>query len=471
MNPSTDLFNDGSLAPQWTVENPDPAGTVVEEGRSGSRALKVVFGAGATWYVTGYGVRTSLVGDFDVLAVLQGYPTIVDGFPYFGVSTQDFAQYTVCRFYTQGGGAFVVVSNGSSGGSSNGEWNRVPSSGAGPQIHRQFARLSRYGSTLRAYQWYRGEWLEVAVPAAWSAGAADLYLRLGGLDVNVPHAGYFCRGVIALPLDQSGVLAAPAAPNGGYAASSPSADGGNLGVAVGWAAPPANLLRTWEVQCASDAGFTGLLDWKQIDGLMDGDAPTHRLGGLASGTTVYARARFVDELGQAGAWSLTVSATAEGPSPVIVRTSASPGSPQTSETYGYLVDEALQDHCLADAGLRRLVGDRIYPEFAPASAVAPYVLRTRISSAPHDHLAGEAAIGSPTYQFTVVARSNRERNAVAEVLRASLSRYSGPMGTEDVEISSPEEADDLESAADGSERRLFVRRLDFEVWHSREPVR
>ncbi len=45
------------------------------------------------------------------------------------------------------------------------------------------------------------------------------------------------------------------------------------------------------------------------------------------------------------------------------------------------------------------------------------------------------------------------------------------MGTEDVEVSSPEEADDLESAADGSERRLFVRRLDFEVWHSKEPAR
>jgi serine/threonine protein kinase len=29
----------------------------------------------------------------------------------------------------------------------------------------------------------------------------------------------------------------------------------------------------------------------------------------------------------------------------------------------------------------------------------------------------------------------------------------------------------FESAADGSERRLFVRRLDFEVWHSKEPAR
>ena len=136
-----------------------------------------------------------------------------------------------------------------------------------------------------------------------------------------------------------------------------------------------------------------------------------------------------------------------------------------------MIDEALQDHCLSDATLRKLVGERVYPDFAPASAVVPYVLRSRISNPPHDHLAGEAAIGSPTFQFTVVASSNRERNEVAAALRVCLSRYSGPMGTEDVEISSPEEADDVESASDGSERRLFVRRLDFEVWHAREPVR
>ena len=101
----------------------------------------------------------------------------------------------------------------------------------------------------------------------------------------------------------------------------------------------------------------------------------------------------------------------------------------------------------------------------------PYVLRSRLSNPPHDHLAGEAAIASPDVPVHRRRASSRERNEVADALRACLSRYSGPMGTEDVEISSPEEADDVESATDGSERRLFVRRLDFEVWHAREPVR
>jgi len=136
-----------------------------------------------------------------------------------------------------------------------------------------------------------------------------------------------------------------------------------------------------------------------------------------------------------------------------------------------VIDEALQDHCLADLTLRRLVAERIFPDFAPASTRVPYVVRSRLSNPPHDHLAGEAAIASPTYQFTVISSSNRERNEVAGALRACLSRYSGPMGTEDVEVSSPEEADDVETAGDGSERRLFVRRLDFEIWHAKEPAR
>ena len=74
-----------------------------------------------------------------------------------------------------------------------------------------------------------------------------------------------------------------------------------------------------------------------------------------------------------------------------------------------MIDEALQDHCLSDATLRRLVGERVFPEFAPASAAIPYVLRSRISNPPHDHLGGEAAIGSPTFQFTVVASSQSNR--------------------------------------------------------------
>ena len=54
-----------------------------------------------------------------------------------------------------------------------------------------------------------------------------------------------------------------------------------------------------------------------------------------------------------------------------------------------MIDEALQDHCLSDATLRRLVADRIYPDFAPASAAVPYILRSRLSNPPHDHLGGE----------------------------------------------------------------------------------
>ena len=70
-----------------------------------------------------------------------------------------------------------------------------------------------------------------------------------------------------------------------------------------------------------------------------------------------------------------------------------------------MIDEALQDHCLSDATLRRLVSDRIYPDFAPASAAVPYILRSRLSNPPHDHLGGEAAIASPTSTYKEIVEA------------------------------------------------------------------
>src|SRR5690606_9586830 len=132
---------------------------------------------------------------------------------------------------------------------------------------------------------------------------------------------------------------------------------------------------------ALDDAFTVGLRRRRLDGLSDGASIEVHRGGMALGVPVFFRARFIDELGQAGAWSATVSATAGGFMQAPVSSGASSGYAQTSSVYGTLVDEALQDHCLADGGLRRLVGDRIYPDFAPASAAAPYILRTRLRSA------------------------------------------------------------------------------------------
>lgn len=465
MNPSTDLFNDGSLAAQWSVVH---CSSVVEEGESGEGSALVTAPQGdwGAYQLVG-GLRIPVSGDFDV-AVVGGFVLGTTGDQYYyGVAFGDSA-----RAYSRNAIVFVPYVRSEPGGGFSYTLHgafvqnpfRRPVNGA--------ARLRRIGTTITAFVWIpdgvtgvRGvpKW-ETLATFADQLGGADGYLYVGG---HASGTGKIRLLAFYALTDGTWTLPAPA---NGAAWSSPKHDDSDLGVSARWNAV-ANVARTVEWDSALDDGFTSGLRRRRLDGIPDGGAIEVRRGGMTLGDPAYFRARFVDELGQAGAWSATVLSTAAGYMQAAVSSGGSAGYSQTSSVYGTLVDEALQDHCLADAGLRRLVGDRIYPEFAPASAAAPYVLRTRISSAPHDHLAGEAAIGSPTYQFTVVARSNRERNAVAEVLRASLSRYSGPMGTEDVEISSPDEADDLESAADGSERRLFVRRLDFEVWHSREPVR
>jgi len=465
VNPPTDLFNNGSLAAQWSVVH---CASVIEEDEAGEGCALVTAPQGdwGAYQLVG-GLRVPVSGDFDV-AVVGAFVlgTTGDQF-YYGVQFGDLnransrnAIVFVPYVRSEPGSGFAYTVHGATVQNPY----RRPVNGA--------ARLRRVGSTITVFVWIpdgftgtRGvpKW-ETLATFADQLGGTDGYLYVGG------HASGTSKirllGFYAL---DGGLWTLPA-PANGAAWSSPKPDDSDLGASARWDAV-VNVARTVEWDSALNDAFTSGLRRRRLDGLPDGATIEVRRGGVTLEQPVYFRARFIDELGQAGAWSATVSATAGGFMQAPVSSGASAGYSQTSSVYGYLLDEALQDHCLADAGLARLVGDRLYPDYGPTSAKTPYVVRTRLGNAAHDHLGGEAAIGSPTYQFTVIAGSSRERNAVADVLRACLSRYSGPMGTEDVEISSPEEADDVEAANDGSERRLFVRRLDFEVWHSREPVR
>ena len=136
-----------------------------------------------------------------------------------------------------------------------------------------------------------------------------------------------------------------------------------------------------------------------------------------------------------------------------------------------MIDEALQDHCLADATLRRPRGGADLPRVR--AGLGGRALRAALADLEPAarHMSRGGRDREPDVPVHGRGVSSRERNAVGDALRACLSRYSGPMGTEDVDVMSPDESDDVETAVDGSERRLFVRRLDFEVWHGREPVR
>lgn len=323
--PSSQLFNAGAVPAGWATQ---PAGgTVAVEGASGAGALRVT-GAGRAWYqelgtavAALYAVLEA--GDFDYAVVFE-HPTAWTGNnlgsgPSLMISAAD---GSVHRFFKQeayppGADAFVfpyALSRTLGGGLAD-EWIADLGNGArgflgpiGDKIRRFVLRVTRVGTTIRLY-------IPVFTDTAglaWrecGAGAADPLAGGAGRIQIAADVGIVvvCRGFLKLT---AGALDAPTAPTGGLAFSAPSADDSDLGVACVWAAPAAAVARTYEVQFSTDVGFTGIAYAPITDKLMAGQKPRASIGGLAAGATIYARARFVDELGQTGAWSATISATA-----------------------------------------------------------------------------------------------------------------------------------------------------------------
>lgn len=131
-----------------------------------------------------------------------------------------------------------------------------------------------------------------------------------------------------------------------------------------------------------------------------------------------------------------------------------------------MLDAAIHQFLLADAPLRAVVGNRIYPGFAEEDCAIPYVTVERIGRPENDMLDGsESEWAQVNYQFSVVAETTRQREAATIALRSRL-RYSGPMDQYDVAIRILNEIDQTESPNDGSDRRYLLRIVDIEVLHA-----
>lgn len=306
-SPAADLFNDASLAAGWGVVQQSGSASLVEEGPSGTGQLVVSGISGFASLPASIDRATygPLQGDFDIAVVLVG-----------GGGDAGVVVETIVGLYKAGDLAtyqYVTDQNG-------GPWKvfdylgGVFASGMRRAID---ARVPRD----RMYQWVRltrsGSSVTISVmqpDGTWAAiGAAGRFTETGDVTLFIAsdsNSGAATKVYVRamLPL-VAGALAAPAAPTGGKAASSPSTDDTDLGVMAVWTAPASNVAREVQIQSATDSGFT--LNVRPHDHpLIDGQKPTARRPGLSAGTTIYFRARFVDELGQAGTWSSTVSAAA-----------------------------------------------------------------------------------------------------------------------------------------------------------------
>lgn len=355
---ATDIFNDGSLAAQWTVE----AGVATEEGASGKGSLVMtVAGTPIDPLAAPVGIRADMAaGDFDIVLRMRRVKGTTGVAMFVGLSVANLAN-TV--------GASIVFNNGNFVACRAVDNSAVYAQGdfapeSGWRMRDCWSlRIKRTGTDLYFYTMTRnpdaveepGTWLLYTGPQTDLLAGGAGYVRIGGRTTDVSAADKI--EVLAF---YASLPSAPAAPANGQGVSAPLADDSDYGVAFVWDAPSSNVARTVEIQMASDSGFTTGVLRHFIDFMMDGEKPSHRCGGLALNETVYARARFVDELGQAGTWSDTVDATAEAyPQPAEATTGGGQALPH-ARTIRYTKpsnSEALQKtHDEEIAGLLTAIG-------------------------------------------------------------------------------------------------------------------
>ncbi len=120
------------------------------------------------------------------------------------------------------------------------------------------------------------------------------------------------------------------------------------------------------------------------------------------------------------------------------------------------------------APLTALVGMRLYPSIAPASAAFPYVTVQRLAVESLYHFGGASATHDTLVQVDCWALSAAEAQQVAQVLRQSLDGFTGVWDSLEVDgVFVENELDDAEPADDGSPRNFYRTILTLACWHER----
>lgn len=323
------IFNAGTIPAPWTGFAPADGVCLAED--SGGRNGIVLGGVTGTRLRGGQPAPSAMAriqaaldaGDFDYVVVLDAPWSRKSASGARGFAVQVYPDPAVRTFdqlmgndWFDGAGSFPGIrTEGTVGGAvaqakddywSEARWNR-------DRVYRRLVRLRRVGVNLFSYAPdYRSQdvaapfaWLQSWTQGSWALGASGGLLCITCDDTQ----GIVVRSFHDASGWTNGIPSTAAAPTNGVAASSPM--GAGYGVAFAWDAPGATVARTVEVMTATDAAFTTGVRVVVIDSLASGEAATFRRA-CALGETLYAKARWIDEIGQPGAWSSGVSAVALG---------------------------------------------------------------------------------------------------------------------------------------------------------------
>ncbi len=131
------------------------------------------------------------------------------------------------------------------------------------------------------------------------------------------------------------------------------------------------------------------------------------------------------------------------------------------------IEEALVKKLLDHAGLKALIGSKIYPEEIPQGVALPAVFWIKVSDNKDHFLDGQCKTERPIYQFTAQASTKGAVKPIAEEIKKALCDYQGDLhGIEVQKIELQNEISSMEKSSDGT-IRIFYEDLEFEITFER----
>lgn len=128
--------------------------------------------------------------------------------------------------------------------------------------------------------------------------------------------------------------------------------------------------------------------------------------------------------------------------------------------------EAVLRSALAAApAVSSLVGSRIYPVLAPASAPLPIVTWRRTAIQREQTLGGPMGMPRVTVEFSIYGATYENAREIADAMRAVLDGYGGVSGTTQVNQTSLEnETDDFVTLAGADLPPVYQITQTYDVW-------
>jgi hypothetical protein len=120
-------------------------------------------------------------------------------------------------------------------------------------------------------------------------------------------------------------------------------------------------------------------------------------------------------------------------------------------------EAAIRSALVADASVARLLGTRIYPVIAPASAAAPFATYRRSAVQRSQSLAGPTGVTTVLLALDLYAESYESVRELADVCRVALDGYGGvtPDSVLVNNVSLDNEADGFAQLAGGEAPPLY----------------